>query len=361
MSNDRFLAKDALGDFLCHCQGLGYTVYSPQKQEGVRESVVFAPWQKGCEIQLAKATVSPKHLLLPQSEVLFRFRHEKGEEGKSSAVHLEDTSQQAQPTLLFAARPCDARGFTMVDRPYLQGLYADPYYAKRREGLCVLTLCCNSGCESCFCHWTGGGPSSPEGSDILMTDIAEGLVLQAITEKGRKLLAQSDLPEAGAASDQATELRRKAWQSLDKAPDLTEAPHKLKELADNLDFWTEQSRACLSCGACTYVCPTCYCFSISDERRFSGMEEGVRLRSWDTCMARHFTEEASGHNPRALKAQRLQNRINHKYAGYPENWGSFSCSGCGRCVTHCPVGIDIRHIVLAAIALPDTQAKEARS
>ncbi|MCR5814295.1 MAG: 4Fe-4S dicluster domain-containing protein [Desulfovibrio sp.] len=362
MNSDRFLAREAIGDFLAKLIQTGYTVFCPQKQAGVRQSVIFAPWQKGQEILLDKATVAPKHLVLPQSEVLFRYTMQKDSAQPEKVDVSLDDSQASTPTVLFAARPCDARGFAILDRPYLEGLFRDPYYAKRREALCVLTLTCSSGCATCFCHWTGAGPSSPEGSDILMTEIAEGFVLQAITDKGKKLLAASQLPEAGEKSEQATSARKAAWQSLEKAPDLSQAPQKLAEVFDDQDFWRHWTQACLSCGACTYVCPTCYCFTITDERLGKkDHEEGVRLRSWDTCMARHFTEEASGHNPRPDKAQRMRNRVSHKFSSYPENWGAFSCSGCGRCVTHCPVGLDIRAIVLAALAAtsPQQRAKEA--
>ena len=90
-------------------------------------------------------------------------------------------------------------------------------------------------------------------------------------------------------------------------------------------------------------------FNITDEGEGLSEKGGRRLRSWDNCMSSLFTREASGHNPRMLKAFRMRNRVSHKYSTYPENWGAFSCSGCGRCISNCPVCVDIRAIVLAAI------------
>ncbi|MBO4334616.1 MAG: 4Fe-4S dicluster domain-containing protein [Desulfovibrio sp.] len=358
MSSDRFLAHTAIGDFLEGLVQTGYTVYCPQKEPGVRQSVIFAPWQKGLPISLEKATVAPKHLVLPQSEVLFRYsKHKESAEPAKQSLTL-DANEIFTPTLLFASRPCDARGFAILDRPFLQGLFRDPYYARRREALCVVSLTCPSGCATCFCHWTGAGPSSPEGSDILMTEIAEGFVLQGITDKGKELLLASKLPEAGEKSQEATKARKAAWQSLSPVQDLSTAPQKLAEIFADQAFWSQATQACLACGACTYLCPTCYCFNITDESLDGENEQGVRLRSWDTCMAKQFTEEASGHNPRPDKAQRMRNRISHKFSSYPENWGSFSCSGCGRCVTHCPVGLDIREIVLKAIHAKTAQQNE---
>ena len=102
------------------------------------------------------------------------------------------------------------------------------------------------------------------------------------------------------------------------------------------------SEKCLACGACTYLCPTCHCFNITDEQ---GTTRGERVRSWDSCMFTHFTLEASGHNPRSLKSQRLKNRVGHKFIWYPEAHGEPACTGCGRCIRHCPVSVDISRIV----------------
>ena len=115
-----------------------------------------------------------------------------------------------------------------------------------------------------------------------------------------------------------------------------------------MNFWRDQSAKCVSCGACTYLCPTCYCFTITDET--TGMS-GRRMRSWDACMHFQFTLEASGHNPRPTKAHRLKNRVGHKFSYYPTlHDGLIACCGCGRCVKSCPVSVDIREIVQNAVA-----------
>ena len=117
----------------------------------------------------------------------------------------------------------------------------------------------------------------------------------------------------------------------------------------DVDFWEKETDRCLSCGACTYFCPTCYCFNITDEGEATSEKGGRRLRTWDNCMSPLFTREASGHNTRMEKALRMRNRVSHKFSTYPENWGTFSCNGCGRCISNCPVSLDIRQIVLDAI------------
>jgi ferredoxin len=101
---------------------------------------------------------------------------------------------------------------------------------------------------------------------------------------------------------------------------------------------------CIGCGACTYLCPTCYCFDIADEDH---MYKGRRIRTWDSCQYSKFTEHASGHNPRTNKTQRLRQRFMHKFSYTLENTGDIFCVGCGRCIIHCPVNLDIREFIQA--------------
>ena len=108
-------------------------------------------------------------------------------------------------------------------------------------------------------------------------------------------------------------------------------------------YWRDRVSKCISCGICTYVCPTCYCFTIADEIEDL---QGERLRAWDSCMFYQYTLEASGHNPRPSKFERYRNRIGHKFSYFPDQYnGMISCCGCGRCIRSCPVSIDIRRIV----------------
>lgn len=348
MSVTRFVAKNGVDAFLAFltqtCQRLLVPV---EKAAASKSSIIFAPWQKGQPYTLVKATVPPKEAVFPECETLVSYRTGNDEADTPKLELLAEPN--AVETIVFGGRPCDAMGFSALDRPYMQGLFKDPYYTARREKLTVVTITCNTGCQTCFCHWVGGGPTSPSGSDVLMTEIEDGYVLQAMTDRGKALLEKCSLPDAADKFDLVTETRKKAWQSLKPAPDISKAPEKLKAIFDNDEFWQKQTDRCLSCGACTYFCPTCYCFNITDEGELQSDKGGRRLRSWDNCMSSRYTREASGHNPRPTKAQRMRNRVSHKFWTYPENWGSFLCSGCGRCIANCPVHLDIRAIVLAAL------------
>ena len=351
MSKKCFAPTDGLSAFLDSLSQKGHRVLAPaERPASAKTSIVFAPRQKGDPICLAKATVPPRAAVLPQSETLMSFRKIRKEDGgRDWEVAPGKGAGEAESTVVFACRPCDAKGFDSLDKPYLKGLYEDPFYKARREKLTVVSLTCDTGCETCFCHWVGGGPTSPIGSDILMTRVEGGYVLQAITPKGEELLQGCSLEDGEGKFPEALETRKKAWASLKPAPNLADAPASLEQIFTDMDFWQHWTDRCISCGACTYFCPTCYCFNITDEGEPDSPQGGRRLRSWDNCMSSLYTREASGHNPRAVKAQRMRNRVSHKFWTFPENWGSYLCSGCGRCVTNCPVHLDIRAITLAAI------------
>ncbi len=354
MSNVRFLQKDAMPAFLAwlgqNGAGQGETrVLVPTPQA---KAIVFAPYTSGMEVTLDKASVSPKAAVLPACETLVTYRHVKDAEDLGKTTLTLDDAKEAAPVTVFGCRPCDARGFAVLKRPYTQGPHADPYFAKKYENLVVITRACTETCSTCFCHWVGSGPTDTEGSDILFTEVEGGYVLQSVTEKGAALLEKCALPAAEATQvDAVPALHEKAVASLGEAPDLSAAKESLASLFDEQTFWERQTAQCLSCGACTYICPTCYCFNITDEGDGLSEEGGKRMRTWDTCMASHFTREASGHNPRTKKAFRMRNRVSHKFSNYPTVWAdNFSCNGCGRCISQCPVHLDIRSIVLAGIA-----------
>lgn len=354
MSSARYLTTEALPAFIGQLSAAGdRRVLTPVRQG---KAVVFAPWAAGVEFTLERATVPPKEAVLPQCETLLTYSRAKDPDNPGHVTLGLDDTPEAQPTVVLGGRPCDARGFDVLDRPYTQGPFVDPYYKARREGLVVITRTCPEHCNTCFCNWVGSGPDDAAGSDILMTDVTDadgkaGFVLEAVSPAGEALLEASGLADGAALLGAARKARAAARDAMPAAPDLAAAQQRIAERFTDTDFWQKQTAHCLSCGACTYFCPTCYCFNITDEGEGMGEKPGRRLRTWDTCMASHFTREASGHNPRMVKALRMRNRVSHKFSNYPATWdGVQSCNGCGRCISQCPVHLDIRAIVLAAVS-----------
>ena len=338
----------------------GYRVLAPRK-EG--PSVVYRPWTAGqlasadMDALLRRATASPKQAMLPQCETLVAFKSVKDEADASKLTTTLENPCKAEPTVLFGCRPCDARGFVVLDRPYLEGKFKDPYYGARREATVIVTQACPAAFSSCFCHWVGSNPSDKEGSDILFTAVEGGFVLEVVTEKGRALLEGAGFADASEKAADVEAAHAAAAASLSPAPELTHVMEKVASRFTDTEFWEKETVKCLSCGACTYLCPTCQCFTITDE---GSQLNGRRLRSWDSCMSPLFTLETSGHNPRSGKAARMRNRVSHKFSFYPERYdGFFSCVGCGRCVVSCPVSLDIRHMVKAAVEGATIEIEEA--
>ena len=341
----KFLAKDNLSAWLAEVSKTRRT-FVPRR-EG--DAVVFRPFAPGAVPELSeRPTTSPKAAVFPRCEPLLRFKYVKDEEDPAKVqVDIREIKDDA-PTVVVGARSCDAAGFNIFDRVYLTEKVADQNYLARRENTLFVTLVCEKPASTCFCNSVGGGPADTAGADVRMTPLPDGWLLESVTDRGEEFLDASLPGDDGGRTAEAEEVRRRAEERMGDAPDLSAAPERLRALFDDNAFWEAESAKCLACGACTYLCPTCYCFNITDEK--SGME-GLRLRTWDNCMSGMFTMEASGHNPRPAKANRLKNRIGHKFCYYPTiHGGAFACVGCGRCIKSCPVSLDIRAVVRNAIA-----------
>ncbi|MFO7877693.1 MAG: 4Fe-4S dicluster domain-containing protein [Desulfovermiculus sp.] len=334
----------------------GSRVLAPAR---VDNAVSFVPFEPQNELVLEhKTTAPPKQAVFPQTETLLKYRYSKDpEHPETQSLEIKETLPQDQ-AVVFGCRPCGARGFVIYDRVFDTDKITDPYYKARRENTAFITLACDTAENTCFCHWVGSHPADPEGSDIVLYPVDGGYVAESITKRGQELLDQAPGREATSKQEEeARSIQARVGKELGEAPDISTVPARLLQLFDNLDFWNDVSAKCISCGACTYLCPTCYCFNITDEA--SGLT-GKRIRTWDNCMSYLFTLEGSGHNPRMTKAHRLRNRVGHKFSYYPElHEGLFACCGCGRCIQHCPVAVDIREIILRAKESADEQSVSA--
>jgi ferredoxin len=295
--------------------------------------------------------LSVKGVFFPQRETLLSF--------EGSAVQGVPAGPD-RPLVVFGVRPCDAKSLLFMDKVF-EGratapgnvTHEDPYYVARRRASLVIALACDEPCASCFCTSVGGHPYGSEGADILASRRGgagaaggeDGFLLEPVTDKGRAFLAghAALLAPAGADAQAAREARSREAAAKMQVLDFSGVKEKADASFDS-PVWDRIARICLGCGVCTYVCPTCHCFDITDETLGT---KGIRIRTWDACQYPLYTMHASGHNPRPAKRARMRQRIMHKYSYTVDTAGTVSCTGCGRCVRQCPVNLDIRQMVAA--------------
>jgi sulfhydrogenase subunit beta (sulfur reductase) len=346
MAGKIFIALDRLTSILKELSRK-LDVWVPAASHEDKKTMEFLPYRPGMvPILDRQSTLPPKKILLPQAESLLRFDYQKDPANLSrSTIHLDDP-MEVRPALVFGARPCDVRGFLTLDRAFTGGPYVDPYYRKRRENTLFATLVCREADAACFCSSVGSGPSDMGGSDFRLTPLEEGYLLEALNERAQSLLDSVDClaDRPGEEQEQRASqiIAEVCGQQVGTLAVEGSAGNFLKRFEEKT-FWQDMALQCLGCGICTYVCPTCYCFTITDEMKNL---QGERLRTWDSCMFYHYTLEASGHNPRPTKLERYRNRVGHKFSYIPDKYeGWIGCCGCGRCIRSCPVSIDIRMVV----------------
>lgn len=342
ISASKYIAQDKLTTTLDEL-AKQYVVWVPVAAVEQQRVVRFMPYENGMEPILAEQSgLGPKNVLLPQVEPLLTFDFSKDADDPAKQQLRLEAPEPPKLSLIFGARPCDARGFLIFDQVFSLGPYVDDIYTARREQTLIATLVCLDEDSACFCSSVGSGPADMDGSDIRLTPISGGYVAEALNDKAQPVMellaeAASEMQLAAARKVQEEAAQRKVGRA-----DLTRSRESFLERFQDMHYWREMVGPCLSCGICTYVCPTCYCFSITDEMR---KNSGERIRSWDSCMFYTYTLEASGHNPRPTRLERYRNRVGHKFSYFPEKYqGMIACCGCGRCIRSCPVSIDIRRV-----------------
>jgi len=310
-----------------------YAVIAPQKTGAYAEFLPFTP-QSELSLQEPHNTRYPvKALFFPQSEAILKYNRNVGQ--------LENLEPEPQKRVIFGIRPCDAKAVTLLDTVFAEGDNQDPFWLARRAETLLIGLGCHEPCATCFCTSAESGPFHRDGLDALLTDLGEVYLVAALSERA-ELLFSGLTPADAAQQESALLLQAAAEKSLPKVFELDGLKEKLDRVFDK-EIWAELAQSCLGCGICTFLCPTCFCFDLVDEA-----QRDTRVRNWDTCMYRVYSLEASAHNPRPTRKERTRQRLMHKYSYWWEHVGKLGCTGCGRCVRYCPVGLDIRAMIRKA-------------
>lgn len=246
-------------------------------------------------------------------------------------------------------RACDLNAIAIQDRVFLEGPYVDPHYKARRQDNFIVAVNCATAGGTCFCASMNTGPKVSSGFDLALTEIIEGdehvFIVEAASDAGRDVL--SELPQRAATQGEiaAADAIVAATAASMGRQMRTDDVHEL--LLENLNHprWDNVAERCLSCANCTMVCPTCFCTSVEDASALDG-STAERNRRWDSCFTMDFSYLHGG-SVRASPRSRYRQWMTHKLATWIDQFDTSGCVGCGRCITWCPVGIDITEEVHA--------------
>lgn len=284
-----------------------------------------------------------KPLLFAPREVLWRAKRKA-----DGGLEFLPDQPQGKPVAVIGVRACDLAALAIQDQHFMQhahGACSDPCYAARRENMFLVAVNCSHPASTCFCVSTGDGPRAATGFDIALDELDEGFVLACASPRAWELVEALGLPPATAYEIEET------WQQTEKAERSMSRRLPGRNLRDalfaNLQHprWEDVANRCLSCGNCTSVCPTCFCHNERDQEQLDG-SESTHFREWDSCFTRGHSY-IHGLTVRADTRTRYRQWLTHKLGSWHDQFGRSGCVGCGRCITWCPVGIDITEEAMA--------------
>jgi ferredoxin len=284
-----------------------------------------------------------------------RVRLWKGKRRDDGGFDVEDAAAEAEPPLaFFGVRPCELHAIDVQDRVFLRGRFVERDYQRRREDAFIVAVNCFEPGGTCFCVSMGTGPRADRGYDLALTELLDGehrFLVEVGSERGaeflrelpRRAATETDVRAAEAAVAGAAERMGRTLDTVDL--------RGLLERTLEHPRWDDVAERCLTCGNCTLVCPTCFCSSVEDTTDLTGAE-AERVRTWDTCYSVDHSYIHGG-ALRPTGRSRYRQWLTHKFGTWHDQFGTSGCVGCGRCITWCPVGIDVTEELTALRAGED--------
>ena len=252
-------------------------------------------------------------------------------------------SPSGHPFAFLGVRACDLAAISIQDRVLTGDKYRDPIYSNRREGAFIVAVQCTQAASTCFCASMGTGPGVQRDYDLALTELLDDgghrFLVQAGSDRGAELLAELETVPATEGNMQQAEA---AVENAARQQVRSINNDGIKEvLYQNFEHprWENVAGRCLTCANCTMVCPTCFCTTVEDVSDVTG-DHAERWRRWDSCFTMNFSYIHGG-SVRASAKARYRQWMTHKLASWIDQFGTSGCVGCGRCITWCPVGIDI--------------------
>ena len=339
------LEKKRLADFLAALMATGsFAAPVRRKSDNV---VVFEELRDKNDLKRLDFSVNPqfsgKKYFMPAYEELFTYDIE--------TQKLTDRKLVPKRRILFGLRLCDLNAVKIQDALFLGGQYVDDHYRNARDHVVLVGWYCNTPpSQFCFC----GSMELTNYYDLMLRDLPDvgSIYVDVGSPKGAALIQEAQAAAAGKALRLVE--RHEPIPKIETGKKLV--TRDIRQHFDHPKWQEAADKKCLSCQRCTTMCPTCMCFDIYDETK-EDLEHGSRKRTWDSCHSKDFTRVAGGHIFRPDRAARFKHRIYHKLVYYPEVFGTPMCTGCGRCIEHCPTRIDFVQIVNDIHA--EAQAKAA--
>lgn len=249
--------------------------------------------------------------------------------------------------VVVGVRGCDLVALSLVDKVEAEGDFIDPFYKIRRKKMILIGADCGECGKSCFCNLLGAKPWPEHGCDIAIAKVQGGYIVESMGERGAELISENsslfaearELQLAERESRRAEVMRRLEEQNRPYPKITAELTETLRSAIQD-EVWNGISARCVECGACTNICPTCYCFLLYDQR--AGSDRFQRIFTWDSCQVTGYARMAGMLNPRPRLTDRVKHRYYHKYDYLPLSHGAIFCTGCGRCIDTCSASIDMR-------------------
>ncbi len=344
------LKTNQFDDFIQVFGTFGYQVFAPKIKN---ELIDFGPVSKTVQLPLgyndlqkpgvyrvqkggdayfdyALTQNGAKRYLYPPEQKLF----DATSDGVMSPAPPDGTKRA-----LLGIRPCELAAIEIQDKVFDNGAFKDNHYAARRDKALLIVVNCAAPADTCFCSSMNTGPKAKSGFDLALSEVPqEFFIVEIGSDKGAKVVDALKLPEADEAEIAKADARiEKAANSMKR-----QMPTNAREIiaqSQKSEHWEEIAKRCLNCANCTQACPTCFCSTTIDATSLDGTEAS-RTRRWDSCFSLEFSYIHGG-TLRNSGAARYRQFLSHKITHWYEEFGTSGCVGCGRCITWCPVGIDL--------------------
>ena len=369
---DAILAASELGNLIAALVRRGYAVVGPTVRDG---AIIYDQIESLQDLPAGWTDEqAPGHYRLKRRNDQALFGYVVGPQSWKKYLHPADVrlwSAERQggtfrilnnevkpraPQAFVGVRACELAAIAVQDRVLLEDKYQDPIYGARREGVFLIAVQCTQSAPTCFCRSMGTGPAVASGPecetspvDLVLTELqgsrGHRFLVRAGSERGAKMLAEVKTTQASDADVHEAETGvEKAGSQQVRSIDNNGIQELLYQNFEH-PRWDNVAARCLTCANCTMVCPTCFCTTVEDVSDVTG-EHAERWRRWDSCFTQTFSYIHGGSVRTSTKA-RYRQWMTHKLAAWIDQFGSSGCVGCGRCITWCPVGIDITEEVRA--------------